>query len=96
MLKHYRKIGTILFVIVSILLVAYAFVAYLPHGHECLEANCAVCNLIDVYRGILFGVTLLVAVSLLSNHIFILFVMRLHIASFSDSTPVGLKVKLSN
>ena len=96
MLRNHKNFATILFVIVSVLLVAYAFAAYLPHGHECIETDCAICNLIDTYRDILSCTTLWFSVLLLSTFIFVFFATHLPIMSFSEGTPVGLKVKLSN
>ena len=91
-----KRLKTILFVILVISLSAYTLIAFLPHGHEGSERNCAVCNMAEFSRYILLGIALLAVVRLLPELICMRSFACEHVLSYRDTTPVGLKVKLSN
>ena len=96
MLNNRKKLCEIFSVIVVVLLVACAVIVYFPHGHECIELDCALCNMIDLSRDILFAIALLSIAQIFPSILFIFLFARERIALFSEKTPVGLKVKLSN
>ena len=93
-MKDKNKLRRLLSILIIVLLVAYAMIVYWPHGHDCLEADCAVCNMIDSTKDILIGASLLAIAQMLPRIIFILPALRERIVLFSEGTPVGLKVKL--
>ena len=94
--KDTNKLRKLLSILIIVLLVAYALIVYLPHGHDCLEADCAVCNMIDSTRDILIGASLLAIAQILPRIIFMPPALHERILLFSEGTPVGLKVKLSD
>ena len=94
--KKCHRLSIIFFVILVISLAAYTLIAFLPHGHNSRGTDCAVCNMVEFHRGILLGIALFAIVRLLPEFVRILSVTCEHILSYRDTTPVGLKVKLSN
>ena len=94
--KKMKNLIKTLSIMIMILLVSYAFIAYLPHNHECLESDCAVCNMADFSREFLIGIALLTIALILQGILFTLPTTHERIVLFSEGTPVGLKVKLSN
>ena len=96
MQRDYRRLKIALSVIIIVVLVAYAFIAYLPHGHECIDADCVICNMVDSRNDILINSALLSMAQLLPLLIFLLSCSHERIVSLYESTPVGLKVKLSD
>lgn len=92
-IKRFCKIVSAL-VIIS--LVACALIISFPHGHECLGLDCAVCNVMDSSRDILLVIVLLSIAQFLLGILFVFSFARERITLFSEKTPVGLKVKLSN
>ena len=96
MLKNHKMLRMVLVVFVIALLVTYALIVFLPHGHECLDVGCAVCNMMEFFRDVLFSVALLGAAQLITSSIFNITVAYAHSLPFSEKTPVGLRVKLSD
>lgn len=96
MQRDYKRLKFVLSVIIITLLVACAFIACLPHGHECIDSECAVCNMADSVRSILLGAALAVLSRLLLRPILILPSVHGRIIFLGQGTPVGLKVKLSD
>ena len=96
MQRDYKRLKIALSVIVIVVLVTYAFIACIPHGHECVDADCVICNLMDSRNDILMGTALLSMVQPLPSLIFLLSFSHERIVSLYESTPVGLKVKLSD
>ena len=96
MQRNYKRLRIALSIIIIVMLMAYAFIACMPHGHECVGADCAICNMIDSQNDILMSAALLSAAQLLPLLIFLLTFSHERIVSLYDSTPVGLKVKLSD
>lgn len=96
MRKNTKKFQKIFSVMITILLVAYTLVAYLPHGHDCVDSDCIICNMADSGKDILMGAALLFIMQLLPLVTFILPAIHKRIVSLFDGTPVGLKVKLSD
>ena len=93
MQRDYKRLKIALSILMIIVLVAYAFIAYMPHGHACVDADCVICNLIDARNDFPMGAALLSMV--LPLLIFLPFSHE-RILSLHESTPVGLKVKLSD
>ena len=91
-----KNVKQLLSIILIALLVTYALIVYLPHGHDCLETDCAVCNIINSSKDILFCASLLATLQLLPRIISILPALHERIILFREETPVGLKVKLSD
>ena len=94
MQKDYRKLIISISIIVIAMLVAYTFITYLPHEHECIDADCTICNMVDSKNDILTGAALLSTAQLLPLLSFIFLFAYKQVVSFGKSTPVGLKVKL--
>ena len=96
MQKDYKRLSMTLSVLIIVVLVAYAFIAYMPHGHECADADCIICNLADSRNDFLLNAALLSMVQLLPLLVFLLPCSHERIVSLCENTPVGLKVKLSD
>ena len=96
MQKNYKRLKIALSIIIIVMILAYAFIACMPHGHECVGADCAICNMLDSQNDILMGATLLSIIQLLPLLMFLLSFSHERIVSLCESTPVGLKVKLSD
>ena len=96
MQKDYKRLKITLSVLIIVVLVAYAFIADMPHGHECADADCVICNLADSRNDFLLNAALLSMAQLLPLLVFLLPCSHKRIVSLCESTPVGLKVKLSD
>ena len=96
MQRDYKRLRITLSVLIIVVLVAYAFIAYMPHGHECADADCVICNLADSRNDFLLNAALLSMAQLLPLLVFLLPLSHERIVSLCESTPVGLKVKLSD
>ena len=96
MQRDFKRLKITLSVIVIVVLVAYAFIAYMPHGHECADADCIICDLADSRNDFLLNAALLSMDQLLPLLVFLLPCSHERIVSLCESTPVGLKVKLSD
>lgn len=96
MQKDYKRLKITLSVLIIVVLVAYAFIAYMPHGHECADADCVICNWADSRNDFLLNAALLSMAQLLPLLVFLLPCSHERIVSLCESTPVGLKVKLSD
>lgn len=79
-----------------ILILAYASVMLLPYTHECAGTDCAICAVIKTSSLLLLGLALSAALCQLANFSFSFSNVQNHIVSSRDTTPIGLKVKLSN
>ena len=96
MQKDYKWLKIALAVILIVVLMAYAFISYLPHGHECVDSQCMICNTANLSRELLLSAAALAMAQLLPLLIFILNSTHERIVSLCEGTPVGLKVKLSD
>ena len=96
MQKDYKRLRITLSVLIIVVLVAYAFIAYMPHGHECADADCVICDLADSRNDFLLNAALLSMAQLLPPLVFLLPCSHKRIVSLCESTPVGLKVKFSD
>ena len=96
MQRDYKKLQVVLSVIVIVVLMAYAFIAYMPHGHEYVDSDCVICNMAESKDNFLINVEHLSAIPLLPPLMLILLTVHERIVSLGESTPVGLKVKLSD
>ena len=93
-MKNINKLRKLLPLLIIVLLAAYAMIICLPHGHDCLEADCAICNMIDSTQDILISASLLAIAQILPRIVFMLPALHKHIVLFGEGTPVALKVKL--
>ena len=96
MQKDYKGLKIALSVMIIVVLVAYALIAYTPNGHRCVGADCVICNMVDSRNNMLIHAALLSMAQLLPLLMCLLPLSRERIVSFCESTPVGLKVKLSD
>ena len=96
MKRDYNRLRITLLIIVIALLVTYAFIAYIPHGHDCIDSDCFICNMINAKDKLLSNASLLSVINPLLLIIFMLPAARKRIVALCESTPVGLKVKISD
>ena len=96
MQKDYKGLKIALSVMIIVVLLAYAFIAYMPYGHECADADCVICNLANSRNDFLLNAALLSMAQFLPLLVFLLPCSHKRIVSLYESTPVGLKVKLSD
>ena len=96
MFKRNKSLKVIIAVLTAILILAYAFAVLLPHSHEFMEADCAVCAMIETSRSILIGIVLFASIHLLTKISVTVLGTYPEVLFVRDGTPVGLKVKLSD
>ena len=96
MLRRNKHIRIIALVLTLALILACAFIAFLPYSHECAGSDCSVCALIESTRRVLLAAaSATVLAKAAKTPVFLL-------GTYSDTepvrneTPVGLKVKLSD
>ena len=92
---HKRQL-TVLSVIILVTLVACALAAVVPHGHEGFDAECAICYIIDTIDNLLLVTALSAVIRLLSIWASTRFSAYERSVALGASTPVRLKVKLSD
>lgn len=78
------------------IVVAYASFVWIPHTHEYMGRDCAVCAVIEVTCRGWIGPVLSALVYALTNCTAVLFRFHSYPISHRDGTPVGQKVKLSD
>ena len=78
-----------------LLILAYISVAFFPHVHPHGDADCALCVILQSSRELL-STPVLCAVLALAITTLAFARARERIAAMRDTTPVGLKVKLSD
>ena len=91
--KNWKNIVVILCIII---IIAYTSVVFLPHIHDCVGPDCTVCTLIETSRNSLIGLALIAVVYQFANIVFTISSSYKSIPSGNQSTPVALKVKLSD
>ena len=96
MQSYYKNLKIALLLIVIVVFLAYAFIAYMPHGHECFDSDCLICNMVDCENDLLLNASMLSFIQSLPLFLFILHLVHERIVSSDENTPVALKVKLSN
>ena len=89
--KNWKSIVAILCIII-----AYTSIIFLPHAHDCVGSDCAVCDLIETSRNTMIGLVLVATVHQLANILFTISCSYKSIPSGNNGTPVALKVKLSD
>ena len=94
--KQSKYLKMLIVTLCVILILAYAFIMFLPHFHECIGFDCAICNLIRSSRNILIGTALSASFFRLTKFTFVILNTQPDALSYRDATPVGLKVKLSD
>jgi len=76
-----------------VLVLAYIF---LPHFHRCAQTDCVLCMVTEQLRDILVFLAVYAGASSLTVFSAAVHYGDRHIFTARDSTPVGLRVKLSN
>lgn len=94
--KKTKNAIAVLCVICVVLTLAYSFVVFLPHAHECIGAGCTVCAMVEITRKIFVFILLSSTLHLLTRVLISAPGAVFRILSWRDNTPVGLKVKLSD
>ena len=79
-----------------VLIFAYASMLFFSHVTECFDTDCAVCTVIETSRRMMIVWTFFAVIYLTVKILSFIFANHSHILSCRDSTPVGLKVKLSD
>ena len=95
MMRSKKRIGFVA-VLCIVIIIAYASIIFIPHEHECLDADCSICALIESSKNTLIGTAFIGAVWQLSNITFLIPNTHYFIFSGNNGTPVALKVKLSD
>ena len=93
---RYNALKKLCAVLCVILIIAYASVVFLPHSHDSVDTDCTACLIIESSFELLFAIAILLAVVWLVHFFVFNYKPYIHISSGRESTPVGLKVKLSN
>ena len=95
--KHFKTVLAILaFVCILTFISAYAFTSFLSHSHECAEADCSVCTMMQFSRNMLIEILLSVCFCQSAKMLFVLSGTSYDTVPARDGTPVALKVKLSD
>ena len=94
MLSKNRK--SIVAFLCILLVIVYTSIVFLPHAHDCVGSDCAVCALIETSRNSLIGLALIAVVYQFANIVFTISSSYKSILSGNNGTPVALKVKLSD
>lgn len=79
-----------------IFIFVYISVFYFTHTHTCINAGCAICAWIESSRNALDALLSLVAFMLILNALRRIAYDDLHVTITPHSTPIQLKVKLSD
>ena len=91
-----KKWKSIVAFLCILIIIAYTSIVFLPHAHDCVDSNCAVCTLIEASRNTIIGLVLVATVNQLANILFTISCSYKSIPSGNNGTPVALKVKLSD
>ena len=91
-----QLIKRIIAVLSVMLFLAYAFVAFVPHAHDCVDSHCAICSMLEASRNVLLGLSLVIGAYQIINNRWGYTYAYADRSSNRDGTPVGLKVKLSD
>ena len=91
-----KKCNSIIACLCILLIIAYTPIIFLPHAHDCVGSDCAVCALIETSRNTMIGLVLVATVHQLANILFTISCSYKSIPSGNNGTPVALKVKLSD
>ncbi len=83
-------------VLCVVLIVACASVVFLPHSHDNVNTDCAACLIIKSTLELLSFAALIMTVGWMIQFFIFNHKLYIHIFSGRESTPVGLKVKLSD
>ena len=91
-----KRTGAVALILTLALIFSCAFILFLPHTHECVEAECVACALIESSRDMILTAASAAILHQAARMLALLLVSCSDITSTRDATPVGLKVKLSN
>ncbi len=96
MIKKKRHLKKVLVALCVILIMAYAFIVFLPHSHEFCDMDCTVCAMIESFKEILVSLLACAVVWQFLHFRHVITNVSLDAVFSRDTTPVGLKVKLSD
>ena len=91
-----KKWNSFVAVLCILIIIAYTSIIFLPHAHDCVGSDCAVCDLIETSRNTMIGLVLVATVHQFANILFTISCSYKSIPSGNNGTPVALKVKLSD
>ena len=94
MLSKNRK--SIVAFLCILLVIVYTSIVFLPHAHDCVGSDCTVCALIETSRNTIIGLVLAATAHQIANFTFTISSTYKSIALGDSSTPIALKVKLSD
>ena len=80
----------------AIFLVCFTCAVFLSFAHDCSGDLCVVCTAVEVFRMTFGAVILWLAVRFASDESFFAHLFEACLAFCAESTPVALKVKLSD
>ena len=95
MLKREKHLKILIAFVIILFVLSGIFINLVPHFHECINTDCAVCAFIVSSRDTTFAAILSISFSL-SGLSFAFFYVYSRVFPLSKTTPVRLKVKLSD
>jgi phosphatidylglycerophosphate synthase len=88
--------SNVITLVCALLILSFFVAVLLPHAHTCHDEFCVICNFNDILKK-LMGIAMLLYASGCICDIFLRLLASLNLRNGSStSTPVKLKVKLSN
>ena len=96
MLKRNKCFKAMVAALTVVLILAYAVLAFLPHTHACAQLDCAACVLVQILRATASALAVAASLCAFVPLLPVAVDARLAPLSARESSPVGLKVKLSN
>lgn len=96
MFKRNQYLNVAVAILTVVLICAYALIAFFPHAHGYAENDCSVCALIELSRTVFIGIALSASFRQSDQTPYVLLHTYSDVFVIRDSTPVGLKVKLSD
>lgn len=96
MTKHKQHLKKVLAALCVILILAYAFIVFLPHSHDSFDADCNVCSIIEFSKKALVALAVCVAAWQILWLEYVIPNISRDALFAREKTPVGLKVKLSD
>ena len=91
-----KGIKIITLILITVFILAYSLTVIIPHSHDCPNTDCTICNVAEKSRDLLLGAALASAFLQVTNFILTNRLSDLSILPVHKSTPIKLKVKLSN
>lgn len=96
MFKQKKYLKMLIAAMCVILILAYAFIVFLPHSHDSHDSDCTVCAMIESSKDVLVALAVCAAVWQILQLGYTMPNVSRDALFSRDTTPVGLKVKLSD